>query len=101
MPQAIEWSLATPMMRPRRPCIRPDDFRSAVIAPESKCRIGPTKSEAVGDHQIEIGIVLALTDDRNVGELRIELVDMCALGDESVLHHENAVDGFLRTGRTQ
>ncbi len=41
---------------------------------------------------------MPLAHDRHVGELRIELVDIGALADEAVLHHQQAVDRLLRAG---
>src|SRR5688572_31605585 len=107
MPQAIEWSFATPMMRPRRPCINPfvitplnssiasgrtwpdakpivDEIvlwplGSAVIALQGQRRVGAAEAEAVGDRHIDLHIVAALAHNGDVGKFGIELVDIGAL----------------------
>src|SRR5688500_14955939 len=98
MPQAMEWSLATPMINPRLPSInlvirnpgrssartaktRPwerltysyvNERRSSVQALEHHRGIGATKAERIRQHAAELGVVLALAHDWHIGESRIE-----------------------------
>ena len=43
-------------------------------------------------------VVDPLADDVHVGERRIDFVDMGALADEAVLHHQQRVDRLLHAG---
>src|SRR6201987_4687616 len=109
MPQAIEWSLATPMISPRFPCIRacidppvPLYARPAVpsrVQPlEHHRRIGAAEAERVRQHAAERNIVAPLAHDRHVGEGGIERLDVRALADEAVVHHQERIDRLLRAG---
>src|SRR4051794_37570382 len=97
------------MIRPRRPAIKPSAIippvsgarASPVVALEYEGGVGSPESEAVRDHHIKPGIVPALAHDRDIGEFGVELLDIGALADEAVLHHQKAIDGFLDTRRTQ
>src|SRR5262245_38965563 len=104
MPQAMEWSLATPMMRPRLPFIMPVVMSfppvamSANVTVEDECRVGAAEAERIRDHGVDLDIVDALENDRIVGEGRIDLIDMRRLGDEAVVDHQQAVDRLLHAG---
>ena len=45
--------------------------------------------------------VAPLAHDRHVLEIRVELLDVGALADEAVLHHQQAVDRLLHAGRAE
>src|ERR1700736_2739583 len=125
MPQAMEWSFATPMIRPRLPLIRPafiDYPRSAHgeifcwsrsglpallasclrgVALQDQRGVGSAETEGIGEGAIERHVVHALAHDRHVGKGRIELVDIRGFGGEAVVYHEKAVDCLLHAGRTE
>src|SRR5262245_5671947 len=139
MPQAIDRSLATPMMRPRLPAIRGPGFAMSIsvmgcpiVAPKARLtsltvmpgapqecrghllaaatlqyryaifltvqpaeherRVGSSKAEAVGHDAIKANIVEPFAHDRDILERRVELVDVGALADESVVHHQQRED---------
>src|SRR5438105_12064708 len=98
------------MMRPRRPAISPSAIfpsyifggrASPVIALEGKGGVGSPETETVRNHHIERHIIATPAHDRNVGEIGIELFDIGAFADETVLHHEDRIDRFLDPGGTQ
>src|SRR5215211_7896399 len=145
MPQAIEWSLATPMTRPRLPCIRPmaptpprssgrtlsaiklSSLRMSMTAPPKAFEqggraaahyrfrpdpsgvetlqhnggVGTAEPERVRQYVTEAGIVDPLADDRHIGEGPVELLDVRALADEAVVHHQERVDRLLDPGRAE
>src|SRR5712692_5562689 len=108
MPQAIEWSLATPMIRPRLPCIscvmppnllryRPTHARaheltftraSDIEALEHNAGIGAAETERVRQHAAELHVVATFAQDRHVREGGIERLDICAFADEAAVHHQ-------------
>src|SRR5262249_29619319 len=47
------------------------------------------------------GVVLTFPHDGHVGELRVELVDVGALANETVIHHEQREDRLLHADRAQ
>src|SRR5262249_8817445 len=132
IPQAIEWSLATPMISPRFPCIRacinpPVQLLSMILSenryplfgimlyaslprappPSSSSRfqplehhrrVGAAEAERVRQHAAERDVVAPLAHDRHVGECRIERLDVRALADEAVVHHQERIDRLLRAG---
>src|SRR6516162_9165956 len=123
MPQAIEWSLATPMISPRLPCISPcmksptfpqqqrrvppthrtrysprKKAASRLRTLEHHARVGPTKPERIRQHATEGHVVPPLAHNRHVREGRIHGLDVGALADEAVLHHQQRVDCFLHPG---
>src|SRR5665213_814596 len=99
MPQAIEWSLATPITSPRFPSINPGMGWSRVDMLEDDRGIGATETERVRQHGAELRVFLALAHDRHVGESRIEGLDVGAFADKAVLHHQQRIDRLLHTGR--
>src|SRR4051794_15422062 len=145
MPQAIEWSLATPMTRPRLPCIRPmaptpprssgrtlsaiklSSLRMSMTAPPKAFEqggraaahyrfrpdpsgvetlqhnggVGAAEPERVRQYVTDAGVVDPLADDRHVGEGGVELLDVGALADEAVVHHQERVDRLLDAGRAE
>src|SRR5215204_4991182 len=145
MPQAIEWSLATPITRPRLPCIRPmaptpprssgrtlsaiklSSLRMSMTAPPKAFEqggraaahyrfrpdpsgvetlqhnggVGAAEPERVGQYVTDAGVVDPFADDRHVGEGRIELLDVGALAEEAVVHHQERIDRFLHAGGTE
>src|SRR3546814_3230014 len=93
MPQAIEWSLATPMIRPRLPAIKPVSVirfqsrrdaraRSSVVALEDERGVGAAEAEAVRHDAGEAGVVLALPGDLHAFRRRVQPVDIRRGGDE-------------------
>src|SRR5215813_7762547 len=97
MPQAIEWSLATPMISPRFPCISDcispplrstpaPAVRSRFQPLEHDRRICAAEAERVRQHAAERDVVAPLAHDRHVRECRIEVLDVGALADETVVH---------------
>src|SRR5665647_970156 len=90
MPQAIEWSLATPMIRPRFPSINPGmvqlpnsfvKMRSGVDVLEYDRSIGAAEAKRVRQHGADLNVVLALAQDGHVGESRIDGFDVGALAE--------------------
>src|SRR3546814_9466656 len=79
MPQAMEWSLATPMIRPRLPAINP-----AMIPPsppllsfetlKGEAGVGATEPETVGHHAVELNVLFHRADDRHALGLGIEVL---------------------------
>src|SRR6185369_10573659 len=92
----MEWLFATPMMRPRLPCMIPVILLS-VVALEDERGVGAAEAEGVGKGNVDLGIVDALANDRNA----VELSDMRAFADEPGLHHQQRVDRFLHAGCAQ
>src|SRR5215831_16074807 len=107
MPQAMEWSLATPITRPRLPAINPD-LASATMssrgvscfileqsflkALEDQRGVGAAETEAVGKGDVDVGIVDAAADDVGPIHRGIERLDVGAFADETRLHHQQGVD---------
>src|SRR3712207_5103975 len=60
-----------------------------------------TEAEPIRHDAADPGVVDALADDRHVGEGRVDLLDIGALGDEAVVHHKKRVDRLLHPGRPQ
>src|SRR6266568_8577988 len=113
MPQAMEWSLATPITSPRLPrinpwlcaiiCIYPVSFwnitecprqsyaNSIPITLEHQRGIGAAEAKAVGQSGIDFDVVDALAHDIGVGDHRIDFLDIGAFADEPGLHHQQSV----------
>src|SRR5258705_8765681 len=107
MPQAMEWSLATPITNPRLPFISPvfgisPDFASAkrssrgvfcsirtslLIALEDQRGVGAAKAEAVGQSDIDVGVVDAAAHDIGAFHRGVEIDDIGTLANEACLHH--------------
>src|SRR5215475_10160015 len=104
MPQAMEWSLATPITSPRLPCISlasaamvslalcwvlfrigtADEgsgcpVQASCVTLEDQRRIGAAEAEAVGQRRLDPRVVDALAHDVRVGQDRIDLFDIRAL----------------------
>ena len=58
----------------------------------------PPKPNEFDSTQPSLHVVAALAHDRHVGEGRIEILDIGALADEAVLHHQQRVDRLLHAG---
>src|SRR5262245_20668598 len=151
MPQAIERSLATPMMSPRLPAIngpgwamsllvmtffqswcaraaqaqllsflgldkagnprntggrrrgagRPARVPSRLASFQHQSCIGAAEAEAVRHDTVKVGSVLPPADDRHIGKLGVQLVDVGALADEAVVHHQQGEDRFLYADRPE
>src|SRR5262245_14973076 len=121
MPHAIEWSLATPMISPRLPCIScvmaPKLYRFAarpsaraelhimrpsnIEALEHHRGIRAAEAERIRQHAAELHVVATFAHDRHVGESRIKLLDVGAFADEAIVHHQQRIDRFLRAGRAE
>src|SRR5689334_8893814 len=120
MPQAMEWSLATPITRPRLACISLASAISpsplwvlflmarapvrAVLALRLTLKdqrgVGATETEAVGERRVDTDIIHTLAHDIRIGDGRIEFLDIGAFADEPGLHHQERVDRFMHAGRT-
>ncbi|EGE57185.1 hypothetical protein RHECNPAF_470074 [Rhizobium etli CNPAF512] len=88
------------MTRPRLPCMIPVILLS-VMALEDERGVRPAEAEGVGESDIDLRIVDTLAHDRHAFEFGIELADMGALADETLLHHQQGIDRFLYAGRTE
>src|SRR6185436_7518572 len=97
MPQAIEWSFATPMISPRLPSIS-WVMPSRIQPLEHDGCIGAAETERVRQHAIELHVVAALAQDRDVREGGVEGLDVGALANEAVLHHQQRIDRLLHAG---
>src|ERR1700733_11100339 len=112
MPQAIEWSLATPITRPRLPFIsapfsviylsrsgtarEPPCFGYSRVVPlEYQRGIGAAEAETVRHGRPDLRVVDALAHDVGVGDGGTDLLDIGALGDEAVAHHQKRVDRLV------
>src|SRR5258707_9908463 len=114
MPQAMEWSLATPITRPRLPFIslpsaimtspllglfrfetadKGSDRPMQVLcgALEHQRRVGAAKAEGIGQRRLDLGVVDALAHDVRVGDGGVDVLDIGALADEARLHHQQRV----------
>src|SRR6185437_16271729 len=100
MPQAIEWSLATPITSPRLPSISPGMFFSRIHMLEDDRGIGAPEAERIRQHRAQFYVVATFAHDRHVGESGIEGLDIGALTDETIVHHQHRVDRLLNTGGT-
>ena len=89
-PPCFAWSSPASVREERRV----DQIRM----PEHQRGVGAAEAEAVGERDADIDVVTALAEDRHVGEGRVEVVDVGALAEEAVLHHQDAVDRFLDAG---
>src|ERR1700749_2358088 len=109
MPQAMEWSLATPMTRPRLPAIRPERVCGSVPVPgvfwsmlvqllENQAGIGAAEAEAVRQGGVDRRIVDALAYDVGAFHRGIELLDIGAFADEAVLHHQQRINRLMHSG---
>ena len=99
MPQAMEWSLATPMIRPRLPAISPVlasammrlargflfHFGTSLLQTlEDQRGVGAAEAEGVGQRGIDLGVVDALAHDVGAFDRGIEFLDIGAFADEAV-----------------
>src|SRR5579871_3656859 len=116
IPNATDCRFASPMTTPRLPRMsspvgnwkssamaspqKPDGRPDTLEAAHHQTAVGAAESKAVGHHRLQRP-VQAPAHDRQVFEGRVELIDMGALGDEALLHHQEAVDGFLGPGGAQ
>src|SRR5437016_3059320 len=60
--------------------------------------VGAAEAERVRQYAAEPHMVAPLARDRHVGERRIETLDMGALADEAIVHHQQRVDRLMRAG---
>src|SRR5712671_919008 len=72
-----------------------DASLSCIEPLEHHAGVGAAEAERVRQHAAELNVVTALSDDRHVGESRIERVDVRAFADEAVIHHQERVDRLL------
>src|SRR3546814_10654104 len=106
MPQAMEWSLATPMIRPRLPAINP-----AMIPPsplllsfetlKGEAGVGATEPETVGHNAVELNVLFHREADRHALGLGLEVLAVVGVGDEAVVHHQTGIYGHVHTGRLE
>src|SRR3546814_6463000 len=68
---------------------------------EDERGVGAAEAEGIGENRIDLRVVDALADDRNAFEFGIQRLDMRALADEFLLHHQQAVNRFLHTGSAE
>src|SRR5262249_54261556 len=68
---------------------------SRVASFQHQGRIGAAEAEAVRHDTVKVGHILPGAHDRDIGELGIELLDVGALADETVVHHEQGEDRLL------
>ena len=62
--------------------------------------VGAAEAEAVGQDGAELRAVPPLPDDRHIGESGIDRLDVGALADEAVVHHQQREDRLDRAGGT-
>src|SRR5262245_30315890 len=74
---------------------------SGVASLQHQGRIGAAEAEAVQHYTVKVGVVLSFPHDGHVGELGVELVDIGALANETVTHHEQREDRLLHADRAQ
>ena len=72
-----------------------------IQALEHHARIGAAKAERVRQDAAELRVIDPLPHNRHVCKRRIEPLDMGALADETIVHHEDRVDGLLRAGGSE
>src|SRR5205823_9989491 len=118
MPQAMEWSFATPITRPRFPAINTPGFEtelstiqppnthtglvgSSIDTLEHQRGIGAAESKAVRHDGLKHRIVDKFTHDRRIGNFGIELLDIRRFRDEPASHLQDAVDRLMHAGRAQ
>ena len=91
-------------MRParRQPtrCCRCDPSRVRARLRTSDALV-PPKPKEFDSTQPSVHIVAPLAHDRHVGEGRIEVLDIGALADEAVVHHQQRIDRLLHAGRAE
>src|SRR3990167_1406444 len=73
----------------------------ACPALEYQSGVGATEAEAVAHHGVELGVLNGAALDRQVGDFRVDFVDVDRTGDEVAFHHQHAVDRFLYAGGAQ
>src|SRR3990167_1173894 len=73
----------------------------ACPALEHQGGVGATEAEAVAHHGVELGVLNGAELDRQVGDFRVDFVDVDRAGDEIAFHHQHAVDRFLYAGGAQ
>src|SRR3546814_20298381 len=105
MPQAMEWSLATPMIRPRLPDINP-----AMIPPspplltfetlKGEAGVGPTDHETVRHHAVELIVLYPRADDWHALGNGRGVVEVCGRGEGSVFPPKTGKNDLVHTGRT-
>src|SRR5690606_32533650 len=49
----------------------------------------------------DLGVFFGFAQDRQVGDLRVQLVDVGGAGDEVVFHHQQAIDRLVHTSGAQ
>src|SRR5271169_1701619 len=59
---------------------------------EGEAGVGAAESKRIRQNAAERHVIAPLAHDRHVGERRIHGLDVGALADEAVLHHQQAVD---------
>jgi hypothetical protein len=68
---------------------------------EYERRVGAAETEAVGHCRADTSIVNALSHERRSFDGRIRIVAVDRRRDKVMLQHQDAVDGFLNTRRTE
>src|ERR1700710_1627548 len=125
MPQAMEWSLATPITRPRLPCIslpsamvpspcwvcsvlgQPTQGRTVLcnlyaqvlcMPLEDQRRVGAAEAKGIGQGGVDLGVVDTLANDVRVGDGGVDLLDIGAFANEAGLHHQQRIDRLVHAG---
>src|ERR671912_1096209 len=96
---SVRYPLVDPGHRTARSQV--DDGSLAVIAAEDEGGVRAAEAEGIRQDRIDPGVVDALAHDVHVGEGRVDLLDMSALADEAVVHHQQRVDRLLHPRRAQ
>src|SRR3989344_500799 len=73
----------------------------ACPALEYQSGVGATEAEDFAHHGVELGVLNGAALDPQVGDFRVDFVDVDRAGDEVAFHHQHAVDRFLYAGRAQ
>src|SRR5262249_22086013 len=87
------FSIVHDLVRKPVPTFR--DHALGIESPEHDAGVGPAEAERVRQHRVELHIVAPLAHDRNIVEGGIEVLDIGALADEAVVHHQQRIDRFL------
>src|SRR3954462_3145243 len=97
MPQAMEWSLATPITSPRFPFMSPGIGGYASSRLKMTDALVPPKPNEFDSTAPSLTSSLRARD-RQVDKSGVEILDVGAFADEAVVHHQERVDRLLGAG---
>src|SRR3990167_2685551 len=63
--------------------------------------VGAAEAETVAHHGVDLGILDGAALDRQIGDFRVDFVDVDRAGNEVAFHHQHAIDRFLHAGGAQ